>query len=481
MLRQVVLSRRRAGFQAQLDQLDSDNAGLEQRRSDMQTREAELEAAVNEITENTSEEDRSEVDAAVEEFEQQQQALEDEINAYNEQRQSLVQQIADIDAELEKLNQRTAPPPAHQHNDNHEERREDATMPTNRKFFGMSTQERDAFLGNSEIKTFLQRVRDMKGQRRAINGQELIIPQIGLELLRDQVDEYSKLASRVNLRRISGTARQRISGLTPEAVWMEQCGTLNELHLSFGAFEVDGFKVGGFIAVCNAILEDNDVGLAQYIFTELAKAIGLALDKAIIYGTGKKMPVGIVTRLAETSQPDYWGADEPEWKNLSASNIINIPASETGEKLYKALALASGKARSRYASGNRMWIMNDTTYLHLMAEAMGKNSSAAIVSGLSTTMPVVGGDIVIVSDRVIPDNNIVAGYGSMYLLAERAGTSLGSSEHVRFIEDQTVFKGTARYDGRPVMGEAFVAIGLGEAPATTAVFPPDEANSADNG
>lgn len=476
MLKQVVLARRRAGIQAQLDQLDRDNAGLEQRRADLQTREAELEAAVNEITDTTPEEDKDEVDIAVEEFEQQQQTLEDEINAYNEQRESLIQQIADIDAELEKLNQRAAPPAPR--TPEIEKRKEDVTMPNTRKFFGMSSQERDAFLGNADIKNFLQRVRELKGHTRAVSNTELIIPEIGLELLREQISSTSVLINKVDLRRVSGTARQRITGLVPEAIWTEACGVLNELDLSFGAFEVDGYKVGGFIAVCNAILEDNDVNLATEIFTALARAIGLALDKAILYGTGNKMPLGIATRLAQAAKPENWGADEPDWKDLRTSNVITIAASETGDKLYKALALASAKARSPYATGRKMWIMNEITHTTLLAEAMGKNASGAIVSGINATMPIVGGELVIVSDRIIPDNNIICGYGDMYLLAERAGTAIGSSEHVRYIEDQTVFKGTARYDGRPVMGDAFVAIGLGAAPTMTATFAPDRANTA---
>ena len=90
-------------------------------------------------------------------------------------------------------------------------------------------------------------------------------------------------------------------------------------------------------------------------------------------------------------------------------------------------------------------------------------------------MPVIGGDIVVLD--FIPDNNIVGGYGDLYLLAERAGTVLASSEHARFVEDQTLFKGTARYDGTPVIAEGFVVIGINAATPTTSVsFKPDEAN-----
>ena len=81
-------------------------------------------------------------------------------------------------------------------------------------------------------------------------------------------------------------------------------------------------------------------------------------------------------------------------------------------------------------------------------------------------MPVIGGEIIELP--FIPDGNIVCGYGSAYLLAERAGTQLGQSEHYKFVEDQTVFKGTARYDGAPAIAEAFVVIGINGTTPTAA-------------
>ena len=63
-------------------------------------------------------------------------------------------------------------------------------------------------------------------------------------------------------------------------------------------------------------------------------------------------------------------------------------------------------------------------------------------------------------------------------VAERAGMSLATSEHVRFVEDQTVFKGTARYDGKPAIAEAFVVFAINGATATTSMaFAQDKANA----
>jgi hypothetical protein len=52
------------------------------------------------------------------------------------------------------------------------------------------------------------------------------------------------------------------------------------------------------------------------------------------------------------------------------------------------------------------------------------------------------------------------------------------SEHVRFLQDQTVYKGTARYDGAPVIGAGFVIVNINNASATTSkTFETDYANT----
>lgn len=478
-LKQLMITRKRAEAAAKLENLRNKWAEYEQRRADMEKREAELEAAINEVTEETPEEEKAEAEKAVEEFVAEREALEKEIADCEAEKRALEDQIAQLDAELKELNERANTPPAQPAPREDEHRKDERNMNTRTKFFGMTMQERDAFLGRQDIKDFLQRVRDLASRASTITGKELLIPEVGLELLRDQISENSRLVSRVNMRSIRGEARQRIMGAVPEGVWTEMCGKLNELTLSFGQIELDGYKVGGYIAVCNAVLKDSDVALATEIFRALGQAIGMALDKAILFGTGTKMPTGIATRIAQTAKPDNWGDYAPEWKDISATNSITIDTSKTGAKLFQEIVAAAGASKSRYATGERFWAMTDATYMRLVREALTMNAAGAVVSGMNRTMPVIGGDVVIMSDNVMTDNTIIGGYGSMYLLIEREGTAMSQSEHVRFIEDETVFKATARYDGAPVFGEAFVAIGLGAAPTMTATFAQDKANAGD--
>lgn len=455
--------------------LDGKKAEMETLRAkdqEMKTREAELETAIGEAE---TEEDKTAVEGLVTEFEQEKQAHEENKTRLAGEVEQLERDLA---AEEAKQTPPAEPTPAPGSNPASGGERKDVSVMNmdRRDFFGLNMQQRDAFLAREDVRDFLQRVRAVGKEKRAVTGADLTIPTVMLDLIRENILRYSRLLGYVRLRVVPGKARQNIMGAIPEAVWTEACATLNELNLTVNQVEVDGYKVGGYIAICNATLEDSDLNLASEIMDALGQAIGFALDKAIVYGTGTKMPLGFVTRLAQTAKPSDWSANAPAWKDLHTSNIIKITG-KAGDALFKELILQSGKIRSGYAVNAKTWIMNEGTKAVLTAEGLTINAAGAIVSGLNNTMPVIGGDIV--TEPFMADGDIAFGHLDLYLLAERAGAQLAQSEHVRFIEDQTVFKGTARYDGMPVFGEAFGILNIsGTAPTTSVTFASDTANAA---
>lgn len=228
---------------------------------DFQKRESEIEAAISEMTEETPDEDREEVERQAEEFEAEKEE-------HEEEKGKLEQEIEKIENEIkeeEKRSENAAKP---------EERKGvKEKMERRTKFFGMTMQERDAFFERDDVKSFLSEVRTCIREKRAIKNAGLVIPEDMLELLKQKTEETSKLISRVSKRPVAGTARQRIMGAIPEAIWTEMCAKLNEMDLAFNDTEVDGFKVGGFFSVYNAIMEDNDVNLASEIINALGKSI----------------------------------------------------------------------------------------------------------------------------------------------------------------------------------------------------------------
>lgn len=459
-----------------LDRLNKELEALRQKDETFCTREAELEAAIGEVE---TDEQRTTIEAEVEAFDA-------EKTGHEEAKADLVRQIEELETELAEEERKA---PAINKPKKAEEKKERNTsmqtinirsLPMNQRAFdAIPAEQRNAILAQEDVKQFLSELRSMKGQTRNITGGALTIPVVFLDLIAENMYRYSKLMNRVRVRNVSGEARQTIAGLIPEAVWTEMCGNINELTFAFGQIVTDGYKVAGFIPVCNALLEDNDVNLASYIVEMISEAIGLAKDKAIIYGKGSAshMPLGIVTRLAQTSQPENYPANAPAWTDLHSSNILKINGDAlTGSAFWSALTVACGNTFTKYSRGRQFWAMNSKTYNYLISKAITFTANGDIVANIYGALPVINGDIDIL--EFMPDYDIIGGYGDLYLWAQRAGMKIQASEHVQFIQDNTVYKGTERADGAPIIAGAFVAINIHNTDVTTTMtFAGDDANT----
>lgn len=464
---------------------------LRARSEDIKIRAAELEAAVNEMDENTSAEDSQTVTEEVEIFDQERREHEAKVAEAESEKEDLEKQIKDTEAELAELEEKQEDKPAEKEpepapEDKPAERKVEFKNMNFRKVFEkMNAEQRSAILGSENVKNWLGEYRSAIREKRAITGVGLTIPTEILPLLRENVQNWSKLYDSVNLQQVSGEARQPIMGTIPEAVWTECCANLNELNLAFNDWVVDCYKVGGYFAVCKANAEDSDIDLLAAIVEALGQAIGKALDKAILYGrniaANSKMPLGVVSRILQTAAPADYPSTARTWADLHTSHVTAVGTSQapvSGVNLIKGIIGASAVASSDYSRGEITWLMNDKTYKKIITESLEVNAAGALVAGVNGQMPVVGGEIKVLN--FIPDDVIIYGYFDLYLLAERAGREFASSEHVRFLQDQIVYKGTARYDGAPIIAEAFgiVALNGATASATAVTFPQDTANNA---
>lgn len=452
-------------------------AELTAKDAEYENRSAEIEKAIGEAT---TDEEQSAVEEAMTKYTE-------DLDAHNAEKEKLSAEIEGLEKDLEDA-EKDQPEPNGEPEPKKKDERNDFTMntinirslPMNvRAFDALPKEQRDAIVAQPDVQTFFSELRNAARSKRDITGGELTIPVVFLDLIAENMYRYSKLMRRVRIRNVNGEARQTIAGTVPEAVWTEMCGAINELTFSFNQITLDGFKVAGYVPVCNSLLEDNDVNLASWIVEMLSEAIGLAKDKAILYGkgAGQKMPLGIVTRLAQESKPTDYPATAPAWVDLHTSNIITIPTASTGEAFWAALAVAAGNTFTRYSRGERFWAMNSKTLATLQSKAILATALGRYVTFDGMTMPIIGGDVEIL--EFIPDGDIVGGYGDLYLWAQRSGMTIEASREVQFIQDNTVFRGKERADGMPVIPGAFVAININGASVTTSMtFAADNANNA---
>lgn len=463
MLKALMLRQKIKTAEAELEKLRDEKTTLDKR-------EAEIVASIEEIDENATEETRSAVENAVNEH----SAAADDLKKRTDDKTAELEKLRSELTELEAAQDTTPPAGAGAHN----KRGESVmimTRMTREVFKTRSAQEVNEIMCREDVKEFIRKVRSLKGlDIRAVSGVDIVIPETIMPLVSENITERSVLLGIVNDTTLSGDGVQPITEAAKEAIWTANCGRLNQLNLAIFSETYGSNKLGAYFALCNAALQDADIDLLAIVIRTLAGAIAYSIDKAILYGTGRNMPVGIITRLAQTVKPDNYSANARPWANLTDHIVtINSPYGTSG---LQEILLAAAKMSNPYAKGTRSWVMTDKALLAFKAGLITTNLNGLLVAGLNDEMPVVGGKIVIVPDGILPDNVIVGGFFDCYTFATRRTMEVSTSDQVLFLSDETAVKATGRYDGKPTIADAFVVIGLGAAPATQVVFPEDEAN-----
>ena len=457
-------------------------AALREKTAEFEARSLELETAIGEVEDD---EQRSAVEAMVAEYDEQRGAHDAAVAAAEAELEQLRTQLAELEAhEPPAQAQSRSAEPNNERKENTMPTINIRSLPKNQRAFDAvyaNAQERADVVAQDDVQKFLGEIRSIIATKRSVTGAQLTVPVTFLDIIAENMYRYSKLMNRVRVRNVRGESRQTVAGLVPEAVWEGCCDALNELDFAFSQVDMTCNKVAGYVLLCNSLRDESDVDLAGILIEMISESIGYAKDKAILYGKGQayKMPLGIVTRLAQSSQPDSYPADAPAWTDLHTSNVKSIDSSLTGAAFWAALTVATGATINRYARGEQFWAMNSKTYNLLKSKAITFTASGDVVSNVFGILPIINGNIDIL--EFMPDGDIVGGYGDLYLYAQHAGMELGSdvSGFTLRVKDSTLFWGKERGDGTPIIAGAFVAINIsGSSPTTSMTFAGNTANDA---
>lgn len=470
----------------ELEAKEAEAEALKTRRADLEQRSEVAEGAIEEVNDETPAEDVAAMEQQTDALIAEDKQLSAEENENEQQRSALQEEIQRLEAELEEINTRAreaAKPQTGAAGVSVSERKEVYTMDT-RKILGLTyEQRRSLFTENDSVRNWMEKVRNFAksgGSTRDIENGWLTVPDVLLGIVRENTAAYSKLMPYIDVRNVSGDGQILVDGVVPTPVYTDQCGDINEMNLGMYMTEVGSYRLAGFIPICNALLKDsaNPVSLGTELVSKMAKGHAREKDKAIVYGTGVRMPLGIVTRLLQTSKPSNTSPEERPWVDLSTTNVGSFAMEGMQpEEIFANIVKLSGAASNEYANGQKIWIMSEKTKNNLLAASLAMSAAGVVVGGINGTMPVTGEPII--SLNFMPENVIVTGYAEHYLLAEREGLGIDESEHVRFLKDQTVFRSKERHDGKPVIAEAFAAMHIagGTVTADAVSFAPDKANT----
>jgi HK97 family phage major capsid protein len=415
MLKQLKISKALEIKRAKLKTLEEKNADILKRSEQTQTAvsEATTEEDINLLETEISnlEKEQSDLDA-------EKKTVEDEIEALENELQDITERADKSKAEQTRTNSKGA-------NAGMVNRLEVRELLRTGEYYK-----------RSDVVEFYDKFKNL----RAVTGAELTIPEVVVNRIMEILGDYATLYPIVDKIRIKGTARILVDTDTTPAQWTEQNSALTVGDVgTVATIDFDGFKVGKVTFIDNFMLQDSIINLDDYISRKIARAIALALDIAILNGTGAtgKQPTGIIP-------------------SIPAANRVSVTADADLAEFIKPISKIDTGLDS---VGEITAVMKRSTYYNRFLEfSINVNAQGAVVGRLpNLSRPDILG-LPVVFNNSMADDEVLYGEFNQYTLVERESISVDSSDQVRFVEDQMAFRGKGRFDGKPTKAEAFVLL-----------------------
>jgi len=377
------------------------------------------------LDEAKTEEDIKTVEAEITEIEKEQDGIEVE-------KKTIEAEITELETELDDVKERSAKASA----TSKQQSRSKGESESMNRLQVRELLKTGEYFKRSDVQEFYQQFKNL----RAVTGGELAIPEVIVSRIMDILGDYSTLYPIVDRIQVKGTARILIDTDTTPASWVEQNASLPIGDVGTLAYlDFDGFKVGKVTFVDNYLLQDSVINLDEYVSKKIARAIGLALDIAILNGTGAagKQPTGIIP-------------------SIPVGNQVSVPDDSTIAEYVKPIGLIDTGEDN--VGEIRAVMKRSTYYAYFLEMSINVNAAGETIGRLPnlTTPDILG--IPVTFNNSMAADQVLYGEFDKYTLVERENIAIDNSEHVRFVEDQMAFRGKGRFDGKPTQPEAFVLI-----------------------
>jgi HK97 family phage major capsid protein len=415
MLKQLKIQKAIEIKRQKLKDIETKSADILKRSQDTQTA----------LEEATTDEDLSLLETEITNIEAEKLTNEDE-------KKTVEDEIAQLERDLEEINERSQA-------SNKQAQKRDKGVDQMKGINRLQVRElikSGEYFERSDVKEFYEKFKNL----RAVTGGELTIPEVVVNRIMDILGDYSTLYPLVDKIRINGTARVLIDTDTSPASWVEQNAALAVSDVgTIATLDFDGFKVGKVTFIDNYLLQDSIINLDDYISRKIARAISLALDIAILSGTGAagKQPAGILPAIPSGNKVTVAEGD-PIADYVKPIGLIDTGLDAVGE-------IRAVMRRSTY-------------YAYFLEMSINVNAEGQVVGRLpNLSRPDILG-IPVTFNNSMPADTVLYGEFDKYTLVERENIAIDNSDQVRFVEDQMAFRGKGRFDGKPTKAEAFVQV-----------------------
>lgn len=308
-------------------------------------------------------------------------------------------------------------------------------------------------LNTTEMNFYNQLIGAMKqsNPRQAVSNLDLAIPTTILEVVTEDIRETHPLLRYIDFQNVGSASRiimQKKSA--PAAQW----GSLTdemvaELAESFEGIHTDLYKLVAFVVISNPILELGAPWIDKFIRGILSESVAIAMENAIINGTGKNQPIGMIRNVSENATIV---AGEYTEKEVTAITDLEL---ETFGSLLTRLKLAPDGTKRPLDS--LIFIVNTDEYFTKIAPWVVRETKSGFFFHDKFPNP-----CHIIPSEAIPEGKAILGLGKQYFacICTPKNGAIEYNDSVRFFQDERVYAVRLYANGRPKDNNGFLYLDI---------------------
>lgn len=286
------------------------------------------------------------------------------------------------------------------------------------------------------------------------DGTEQLLPATVFERVFEDLKQNHQLLSEIDFVNTTGVTEWITRNSDAEAAWW---GALSDkitkkLSASFNKEKTELFKLSAYVPVSKAMLELGPQWLDRFVRTLLLESMAIALELAIVDGTGNGQPIGMTKNLAggtygASDQPVLDGnALEGDYKPKSAVALTDLKPATLGSKIMSPLT-KGGKRKVPKV----LIVVNPLDYWEkIFPETTYLTADKTYVYGV---LPI---PAKIIQSVAVTQGQMIAGLAKDYFMGVGSSRKIEYSDHYKFLEDERTYITKQYANGKPVDNESFL-------------------------
>ncbi|SDZ19219.1 phage major capsid protein [Tindallia californiensis] len=272
-------------------------------------------------------------------------------------------------------------------------------------------------------------------------GTEKLMPATIFDRVFEDLRLEHPLLSEIDFVNTTATTEWITRNNDVEAAWWGKLTAeiTKKLEMAFKKEKTELYKLSAFVPVAKAMLDLGPQWLDRFVREILFESMAIALELAIVAGTGNEQPIGMIKDLSGS-------VVEGVYPDKTAVALENLEPQTLGEKIMAPLT-KNGKR----TVPSVLIVVNPLDYWKKVFPATTMlTTDGTFVHGV---MPI---PAKVVQSVAVTEGKLIAGMAKDYFMGVGSTQKIDYSDHYKFLEDERTYIAKQYANGHPIDNDSFL-------------------------